>query len=246
VAAEEGIDPNWIRGVIAAESGGKRDSGRGTTGYKGLMQARRTTDQLYPKTSIRTGAQKLIKFRASVSRFLRDRGIDPRSLGSEMMIRLTMVAYNAGPATLRKAMQYAIDAGEIDGWKEARHFQRALIYYGAYSVRTALKACLEGPDGEVIAAEFGSLLGVSASEIRNRYLVRGKWNRKGLWQAIRKQTAREKKRWTRRASMTLEQARQRAPRWLLCAVAFKHRNLMTWYVDRVLAYMRHFNRARPL
>jgi hypothetical protein len=128
VAAAEGIDSNWIRGVIAAESGGNPNSGAGRSGYKGLMQAGTTNDQLDPETSIRTGTRKLRQFRNSVIRLLQNHSINPSSLDAETMIRLIMVAYNAGPGTMSKAMEYAINAGNANRWFEPEFFQRALIY----------------------------------------------------------------------------------------------------------------------
>ena len=57
------INPNIVRGIIAAESGGNALSGKGNSGYKGLMQAERTEDQLQPDVSVKTGIDKFIKFR---------------------------------------------------------------------------------------------------------------------------------------------------------------------------------------
>ncbi len=246
VAAEEQFDPNWIRGVIAAESGGKPRKGKGTTGFKGLMQAERTNDQLDPEVSIRTGVRKLKRFRASVFRFLRKKGIDPRSLGMETVIRLTMVAYNAGPGTLKRAMRYAIAAGDVRRWMEREHFQRALIYYGAYSVRVALGSCLRGPDGSVIQQELAKLLGISMGDFRGRFFRSSRgWNQNKIWNATRRALQAGKRKWKRRVGLTLAQARRKAPRWLLCSVQFKHNNLRTWYVDRVIAYMRYYKQARP-
>lgn len=245
IAKEEGIDGNWIRGVIAAESGGKAHSGKGSTGYKGLMQAYRDKDkkgnQLDPETSIRSGAKKLKRFRTSVSRTLRQNGIDPGTLDTEMMIRLTMVAYNAGPATLKTAMQYAFNAGNVKRWEEPENFQRALIFYGAYSERVALKSCLEGPYGDTILAEFGAILGMSADEVRDKYFTKRGWNRKGLWKALKKADIyQKKKQWKDDDDLTMERARRLVPRWILCSVKFKHGNLRRWYLDRIIGYMRHY------
>ena len=241
IAAEERIDPNWIRGVIASESGGKPNSGAGTTGYKGLMQAERDKNQLDPETSIRDGTQKLKSFWASVSHLLRSRGINPNSLTQEEMIRMTMVAYNAGPGTLKKAMTYAMNSGDISRWMKPENFQRALIYYGAYSVRVALKSCLEGSDGETILAEVGQLMNLSTDKIREKFYIKGRWNSKGLWKLLKRRVWKAKSQWKKQDDLTFVQLKRRIPRLFLCSVKFKHKNLRTWYVDRVIAYMRYYN-----
>ena len=244
VAAEENIDPNWIRGVIAAESGGKPNSGGGSTGYKGLMQAKRDKDQLDPETSIRDGAQKLRRFWRSVARSLRRHGINPSSLSEETMIRMTMVAYNAGPGTLKKAMGYAVNSGDVNRWMEPENFQRALIYYGAYSVRVALKRCLKGPNGATVLDEIAELANLSAETIRQRYHNKQGWKSKSLWNFIRRRISKAKKKWMKRNDLTFEQLQDQVLKLFLCAVAFKHSNLRTWYVDRVITYMQHYNQAR--
>jgi hypothetical protein len=244
VAAAEGIDPNWVRGVIAAESGGNPNSGAGRGGYKGLMQAGTTNDQLDPETSIRTGTRKLRQFRNSVIRLLRNYSINPSSLDAETMIRLIMVAYNAGPGTMGKAMEYAINAGNVNRWFEPEFFQRALIYYGAYSIGTALnsgQSPLRRMTSDELVTELRQLTGISQDEARRRYwTVRG-WNIERLRAAIIGQIYRVRLN-LRRRNLTLEEVRHSTSPFLLYATEFKHNNLRTWYVDRVASYMRYYQR----
>ena len=131
-AAESGIPAAWLLGIAAAESGGNPDSGKGGTGYKGIMQARRTVDQLDPATSIKTGAEKLKDFRSSVQKRL---GARYAALAPLEQLRVLATAYNAGPGTVYKALDYARDAGDVALWRDAQPYTRALIFYGAYSTR---------------------------------------------------------------------------------------------------------------
>ena len=126
VAAEEGVDPNIIRGIIAAETGGRADA-QARSGYKGLMQAGRDERQFHPETSIRTGIQTFKKFRdKSLSPRLRALGINLKTVDRETMVRWVMVSYNAGPGTVLKAVEYARASGNVGAWMRPEHFQRAL------------------------------------------------------------------------------------------------------------------------
>jgi hypothetical protein len=243
VAAAQGIDPNWIRGVIATESGGKPNSGEGSSGYKGLMQAGTTNEQLDPETSIRTGTQKLKKFRKSVIKLLRRYGIKPSSLKAETMIQLTMVAYNAGPGTLSKAMEYASNAGDVNQWFEPEFFQRALIYYGAYSLRVlkGKKSPLKQMTDDGLVTELRQLTGMSQDKIREKYWTRRGWNIDGLRAAIIKQLNQVRLK-LRKQNLTLKEVRRSTSPLILYATEFKHNNLRTWYVDRVVSYMRYYQR----
>jgi hypothetical protein len=144
IAAEKQVPSSLIRGIIAAESGGDPLSGESSVSHKGLMQAETGIDQLIPEISIRTGVQKLKEFRSMVRDFLQGFGLQANSW------YLTLIAYNAGPSTLRKAMQFAADAGEVSSFRLPEHFQRSLIYWGAYSPRAD---CLNGRFTRNLAAE---------------------------------------------------------------------------------------------
>lgn len=250
ISAAEGFDGNWVRGVIAAESAGNPQSGKGTSGYLGLMQAYRRKrqkgdklrpqgDQLRPEVSILSGIRKLKRFRRSVANQLRKNNIDPESLGRERMIRSTMVAYNAGPGTLKKAMQYAIAGGDFHRFMAPEHFVRALIFYGAFSTRTAMKSCLDGPQGSVIIREYADLLGISETDFAQKYRRNNSWRRRALWRDLKRDLFRVKSRF-KKTGITLAEATRTAPAWLVCAATFKHGNLKKWYVDRVIAYMNHY------
>ena len=143
VAAEHGMDGNIVRGIIAAESGGRSNAGRGR-GYKGLMQAGTDASQYDPERSITTGVRKFVQFRRTISRLLRREGIDISTVDRETMVRWVATSYNAGPGTVIRAVKYALAAGNAGNWMQAEHFQRALIYTGAYSITQAASSCLRG------------------------------------------------------------------------------------------------------
>jgi hypothetical protein len=121
-ATKVGINPNLVRGIIAAESGGNPNTGKGTKGYKGLMQSETTEDQLDPRTSIRAGVNKYLKFRRKVSEILSTYKIDPQTFDQREIINIVMRAYNAGPGTVAKAIQYAKNAGMVEKWKEPEFY----------------------------------------------------------------------------------------------------------------------------
>ncbi len=242
VAREESFDANWIRGVIASESGGKADSGAGTGGYKGLMQAEKTVDQLDPATSLRSGVKKLKWFRSIVLNLLREQGGNPAALSPDDVIRMTMIAYNAGPGSVKQAMRYAGQAGEPQAWFLPPHFQRSLLWFGSYSIPTALRSLLTGPDKERVVAELSASARMTPVAFEARYRGRRGWKTRTIWKGLGRALSAEKKRWTKQPGLTLDEARRRAPLWVTGAAAFKHRNLQTWYVDRVIAYKRHFDR----
>ncbi len=246
VAVEEGIHPNLVRGIMAAESGGRASVGA-ASGYKGLMQAGRDNEQLDPETSIRTGIRKYKAFARGLQNFLTKHGADPATLTGTDVIRRVMVAYNAGPGTVKKAMEYALAAGDqrLERWLEPEHFQRALLYYGAYDVKGLLRRALTGLDGDALASELSTLVGKHAGELRTQYFVAGKWNVAQLRTAITTAVNDQRKQ-LRKKNLTLEEAQTQASHWIIQAVVFKHNNLRAWYVDRVLHYMDYFNQTRPV
>jgi len=212
VAAEEGVDPNIIRGIIAAETGGNRRA-KARSGKKGLMQAGTDERQFDPETSIRTGARKFKLFR---DRYLGPRlrafGINLKTVDREMIVRWVMVSYNAGHVPVLKALEYARASGNVGAWMRPEHFQRALLHLGTYSISTAARSCLKG-----------------RSETETKSMIQ-----KALQESKR----------LRFKNITLEQARRVASPLLLCALAFKH-NHLPGYVNRVLTYMRYYDRNRP-
>jgi Domain of unknown function (DUF4157)/Transglycosylase SLT domain len=244
IATEEGIHPNWVRGVIATESGGQASQSAGS-GYTGLMQAERGAAQTDPETSIRAGVKKLKAFQTSLGRFLKKHNQDIHNLNDDQIIRLVMVAYNSGPGTLQKAMLYAIASGDIKRWMEPENFQRALIFYGAYSIKDALPSAMRGLEGDTLAAELAKLTGANQETIRTQYFVGNKWNKRGLQQALVQYVDNERRQ-LRRKDLTLAQVRAQASHWLLQTIEFKHNNLQNWYVDRVLEYKAHYDQVRPV
>lgn len=241
-ARETGVEGAVIRGIIAAESGGDPDAGRGTGGYKGLMQAGREPAQLDPATSIRDGARKFASFRQALQRRLRGFGIDLARAEWETVVRWVMVAYNAGPATVASALQYARAAGDERAWFAPEHFQRALVQHGAYNPTSALLRARRSPlnalGGDALAAELSPLSGMSRDEVRHRYGAAGTWNADALRRALVAAVEAERLR-LRFQNIPWSEVPRRASRWLVYSVEFKYRNLPT-YVERILTYARHF------
>lgn len=133
-SAKTGVGAAEIKGVIAAETGGKADS-VSSSGYRGVMQAGRTPEHDKPEVSIAHGAQKLKDFWGSLGRLLQKEGVDLEALRLDRWERLRWLAcgFNAGPGTVQMAVRYARQAGDPLKWREAEHYQRALLYHGAYA-----------------------------------------------------------------------------------------------------------------
>jgi hypothetical protein len=259
IGKQEGIEPDWIRGVIAAESGGNPRTG-GEGDYKGLMQAERDAEQWRPEVSIRSGARKLKQFQGTVARTLRGYGVDLGTLDAEARISLVMIAYNTGPGTLARALRYADAAGAIGQWFEPEHFQRALAHTGAYHVPGALQRGLRGLDGPALATELARLTGRAAGDVAATFSMHGRWNADGLRKAIVQQVQREKCNYAvteyyrkqhcggarTLPELPLRDIAATASPWLLQSIRYRHDNLRNWYVARVLAYRQYFRqRSRP-
>ena len=69
-AREHQVPAALLLGLCAAESDGQSQSGAGTAGYKGLLQAEKDDAQLDPAVSIQAGAKKVKTFLASLERLL--------------------------------------------------------------------------------------------------------------------------------------------------------------------------------
>ena len=131
---ELGINPNIVRGIIAAESGGNPESGKGRSGYKGLMQAGVDDEQLEPGISIKTGIGKFIDFRNNIlNRWLKKLGINVPAENNENYLKACLSCYNAGPVTALKAIQYAHTAGDWQQWLSPSNYLRALVFSGGYA-----------------------------------------------------------------------------------------------------------------
>jgi uncharacterized protein YcbK (DUF882 family) len=138
------IDPNIIRAIIAAESGGDPNK-KSSANYKGLMQAARDDSQYNPEVSIETGTQKIKNFK---ERYLTPRlsafGIDASKIENVVFLKLLLASYNAGHITVLKALQYANEESNWSKWLEPEYYKRALLFSGGYaqykpcSIRTSI------------------------------------------------------------------------------------------------------------
>jgi hypothetical protein len=247
IAPKYGVDPNIVRGIIAAESGGNPNSGADNrSGYKGLMQAGTGEEQLVPEISIRSGVEHFVNKRNTVARILGSFGIDLNSLDQETMLRYVMTAYNAGEGTLKKALQYAQAAGDRKNWEQPEYFQRALFFTGAYSVRAPLRWCLGRLPLDVAARAIADLTGIDPSKVlRDYYQISQGWNidkiKRELAKSITAKLFEENKRLRGDESLTFDAARRKASPLLICSVEFKHIH-RPLYINTILRYKQHYDR----
>ncbi|MCX7595225.1 MAG: lytic transglycosylase domain-containing protein [Fischerella sp.] len=253
IALAKKVDSNIVRGIIAAESGGDPCK-EAPSGYKGLMQAERTKDQFDPEVSIRDGTEKFKNFRDQwLGPRLKALGIDLKSVDKETMVRWVTTAYNAGHVTVLKAVEYATASGNPKNWMAPEHYQRALIFSGGYSVRTAAASCLKGLDGDTLANELAKLTHMNINDIRNTYFITNKWNIEGLKQALINEAIKEWKRWRFKGKgcqwwkcpdpPPLEDIRKQVSNLLMCAVQFKY-DRTPGYTNKIIRYMQHYDRLR--
>lgn len=128
------INANIVCGIIAAESGGNPDAGKNGSGYKGLMQADTSNDQLDPGKSIKTGIEKFIDFRNNIlNPWFRKLGINIPVETDEIYLKACLSCYNAGPVTALKAIQYAHAGGDWRQWLSPEYYKRALLFSGGYA-----------------------------------------------------------------------------------------------------------------
>jgi hypothetical protein len=216
-ASRYGVDSALIRGVIAAESGGNKDL-VAKSGYTGLMQAGKGEPHKRPAVSIEAGTKKLRDFRVVMEGVLKSRGQRYDLLPEDEQLRLLALAYNAGPVTVAKALQYAAEAGNLERWLDAEHYKRALLFTSAYSLKQAAASCLKG-------------MSPSEQDSRMREAKRV-WNH---WYQRRQKTNWRKlddpPKWPS-VSPSL-------PAFLVCAIDFKHRNSPK-YAAKILAYRKRF------
>ncbi|MFN8679186.1 MAG: transglycosylase SLT domain-containing protein [Thermomicrobiales bacterium] len=238
VSQEVGFDANIVRGIIAAESGG-RESLQASSGYTGLMQAGKGTAHLNPETSIRAGIANFNDKTASLARLLKPFGIDLQRLDRDTRVRLVMAGYNAGQRTAAKAIGFAHAAGSSADWMKPEHFQRALFQTGAYSVRNS--SCLRVSDPAALTAALVNRYGQDRAALQGKYLLRSGWNTAGLLNTERQLLAKR----AAASNLTLPQAQAVASPGLLCAVALKHQHL-PGYTEKVIRYMHFFaSRTSP-
>jgi hypothetical protein len=216
-AAKYGLDLALVLGVIAAESGGNKDL-VAKSGYTGLMQAGKGEAHKQPANSIDAGAKKLRDFRIIMEAVLKRRGQRYDRLPEADQLRLLALAYNAGPVTVAKALQYAAEAGTPERWLEDKHYKRALLFTGAYSIKQASTACLKG----VSPSE-------QPSRMREAMRIWNQWRlgtKKTNWRKLEDPPP-----WPE-VSKTL-------PPLVVCAIDFKHRNSPK-YAAKILAYRERF------
>lgn len=218
IGPRHGIEPALIMGVIAAESAGKPQTVSGS-GWRGLMQAGRDAAQHDPRTSITTGAAKLAKFRTWMTSILAKHGLTFDRLPDAEQVRVLALAYNAGQATVGRALGYAAQAGDVSRWLDAEHYRRALLVTGAYSVKAASR-CLGGATG---AARDALVREGEAERVARSHKGKRGWA-----------SAADPGPWA--------QAVAALPPVVACAIEFKHANSPR-YAAKILAWRDHFRRS---
>jgi hypothetical protein len=93
---------------------------------------------------------------------------------------------------------------------------------------------------EDLASDLARLSGKQLSDIRRSYESAGKWNVKAMATALRPLLFAEKTRMKNDGSVTLEQARQKASKSLVCAALFKHHHTDN-YLSTVVRYKRFYD-----
>lgn len=243
IGQELSVSPHLLRGIIAAESSGYANTGAGGTGYKGLMQCEPTVDQLTPEVSVRCGAKKYGAFATSMRTFFRDTlKRDFGALPEDDQIRIVMAAYNAGPGSVKRAMQFALRAGDVNQWLSSEHYVRALLSTGAYNpVESVLNwgITTRRLTTDTLASDLSRLSGKPLAELRATYAPGGKWDPNRLAKALRPLLFTEKTKLTNDGSATLSALRSQATASLLCAAEFKQAHT-SGYLDKVVRYKRHF------
>lgn len=240
-AKQAGVSPHVLRGIIAAESDGDPNAGKGG-GYKGLMQCETNEEQLTPAVSIRCGAKKYRDFTQSMRKFLTKLKQNFDGLPEDERIRIVMASYNAGPGTVKLAMQFAAAAGDFRRWLEPEHYLRALLATGAYSTGGGpLKWCLSSQRISVddMAADLSRISGKSLDELRPAYAPGGVWDKKRLLERLVLWLRIENKRLRTKSPPPLADLRARASKSLLCAATFKQSHT-GGYIDKVLRYKRYY------
>ena len=210
-AKKHGVDAALVRGVIAAESGGRADL-VASSGYTGLMQSERNPSHKDPQVSIDAGTKKLRAFRGIMEEVLAKRGQRYADLPEAEQLRLLALAYNAGPVTVAKALQYAAEAGRAAAWLDAAPYRRALLFTGAYSTRQAAAKCQPNASAQQVK---------DAEAVRLRHSYGSKnWRTfpdPAPWLVV---------------GPTL-------PAFVRCAIEFKHEH-SPGYANKILAYRDHF------
>jgi lysophospholipase L1-like esterase len=130
--------PSLIRGIIAAESGGRANVGKGTKGYKGLMQASRNESHLTAATSIREGAQHFLDMRRYVKAALKKLGIDLEAMPEAHRLATILASYNAGQATVARAVQIA-ESSDPAKWLSPAVYRQAVMRTGAYQIHASCR-----------------------------------------------------------------------------------------------------------
>jgi soluble lytic murein transglycosylase-like protein len=222
IAEAHGVSPAFVLGLIAAESGGD-PAKQAKSGYRGLMQAQHRDEdpqgrQFDPTVSITTGVKKLADFRGVLDKILRKHGKTFSSLPRDEGYKLLALSYNAGPVSIAKALEYAAAAGNPSAWSSEEHYQRALLFTGAFSTGQAAGKCLAGLDPSARQAA-----------IRAAETERGKWrfkNRCKNWRDCSDPPA-----WAEVAPQLTALTR--------CAIAFKMSNTPRFW-NMIRRYIQHF------
>jgi len=227
IAKARGVDPNFVLGIIAAESRGDEKK-VAKSGYLGLMQAKNKKHdpnlrQLDPRVSVTTGVDKLVDFRTVLEEILRKHDLSRASMPRLDWYKMLALCYNAGHVTVAKALDYAAASGDLSAWLADEHYQRALLFSGAFSTAQAADSCLRNQDAAV-----------RADAVRIAERDRDHW-----WFGTRCERWRECS-----DPPPWSEVSPQLSAFTRCAIGFKHRNTPRYW-NTIRTYMEHFEKRRP-
>lgn len=223
-----------LRAIMAAESGGNPDSGKGGSGYKGLMQAEQDASHLDPATSIEGGAKKYREMADRIAKRLSSEleqlGVAGADLDDVEFAAIVLLAYNAGQAVVIDAVREAAAAGDVKNWLDAKYYAIAVLKWASFTHRYAKPRIATMSDAELDA----NYLKLTGKEIRPG-LAREEKEAWVLGAVHFRQKAMKKARPKR---YTLEQAEQEFGELIPLCARRKHKNSAP-YADKMRLYYRH-------
>lgn len=255
-AAVANINPNLVKGIIYSESSGIPSIGQGTAGYKGLMQASKDVEHLKPEVSIRGGIEHYNDYKNKMFQVYINNGLNPGLLNENEVINIVMRAFNAGPGTVKKAMEYAKNSGNVNNWMKEEYYKRAIFFTGAHNYNHAILYRLKNKTTQKMIEEIAKL-----TKTNNEYIVRAyglekakNINQNQFYELIKNSIIRTLREIYYRASpkdyptakITYDRLLELAEndigyKLILCSVEYKYNNTQP-YVDRIIFAKEYFDK----
>ena len=170
-----------------------------------------------------------------------------------------MRAYNAGPGTVTKAMEYAKNSGNINNWMNEENYQRAILFYGAFSYSAAVLGRLKNKSTDSMISIISQLISSGTDYIVETYrlgdLTKVTPNQfYGLVEKSIKQTIikiyyykSDSPKMKQKANISYEQLLQLAKedigyKLILYSIQFKYKNTQN-YVDKIILVKEYYDKA---